>query len=598
MIVRILLRMVSLTMLPFILSCSVNLAGNTSETGNARIAGIIYEPDGVTPAQGATVIIRSQNSLAAIAGVVGEPANGTADTVVTDNAGRYSFDTTINEGIYSIEATKDANAAFSSPVNVGNTPPTMDLDPMTLKPTGTVTGTIHLIGGGDPTEVYVLVFGIDRFTQVNSEGYFSFGDLGEGTYHLKIITTLDDYSAFDTVGIPVVSSDTTNLGTINLSYSGIQAPQNISVTYDPVTMAATLHWDRVDHPQVKYYIVYRMDTEILLPNDTRTFLYTKRLNDHQITDTFFVDSTIPAYNPPKIPESVFYRVVTVDSAENEGSASATVELIFKQLFSTVNIGDLSENHAFTIVDYMIAGNGDIYITGGVESCIYITDSSFNNKESIPTMAPGDSQGIPVTKPFIPGHICRTGNPDLLYVENFITATVFVFDNMNTCIDSIDDPSITAQGISDLEVINGSLYVLTSEDSVISFGSEGRRKTAWYTEKGQCIADGGGNVVIGKDLGYNGELCRYDSSGNLLSSIPMEYTRPMSIAIDTAQQYLYMLTIPPHSSPELQLYNRDMAIIDRYPYSYTVFNNSLQLLGNGTLLVHDDVDLIRFNVFNK
>ena len=68
-------------------------AGNSSQTPNSAVSGILYQPDGITPAAGVPVKIRPKNTLADTVGFGGLPKRLVDTmTVTTDNAGqRYTF---------------------------------------------------------------------------------------------------------------------------------------------------------------------------------------------------------------------------------------------------------------------------------------------------------------------------------------------------------------------------------------------------------------------------------------------------------------------------------------------------------------------------
>ena len=228
------------------------------------------------------------------------------------------------------------------------------------------------------------------------------------------------------------------------------------------------------------------------------------------------------------------------------------------------------------------------------------DSIFNYKGEFRTDWPSNPDP-PVILPFTPGGICLNGTSEQLYIACSDDARIFVYSYTGTLIDSIEDPTIQEHGVIDLEVINNSLHVLTGGDSVISFNNEGNRKAAWHADKGQCLADGGaGKVVVGQGQ-YNtpGQICRYDSAGNMLSSIQVEGA-PTSVAVDTMKQHLYVL-IGGVVSFKLLVFDSTEAKINQYVPNFSGNYGSKQtmrLLENGNPLVMYSERLLELSAFNK
>jgi hypothetical protein len=293
-------------LLLFLAKCGVNnVADGGTETGNARVTGILYESDGKTPAAQVNVSIRPRGTLADIPG----PAKRLADTasVTTDDSGRFVFDSTLDTGTYVIEATDGNNAALVDSVHVIDTDSTVEVSD-TLKPAGGITGTIHLSEGGDARKVFVLAFGINRFTVPDTDGAFTFDSLAEAAYDLRIISTLDDYDVLDTVGIPVVSEEVTDLDTLRLEFTGIPAVKGLTLSYDTLKQIVTLRWERADTALVSGYNVYRQHVDSGLV----------KINSFLVTDTVYSDSTV------RQDEMYTYQVKALDKSGNEGVLSVSV----------------------------------------------------------------------------------------------------------------------------------------------------------------------------------------------------------------------------------------------------------------------------------
>jgi hypothetical protein len=293
-----------------VLRCSITdpHAGNTSQTGNGAVLGMLYEPDGTTPAVGVPVTIRPRNTLADTSGF-GLPKR-LADTmsVTTDDSGRYVFDSTLDTGTYVIEASSGDNAVLIDSVTVEDADTTLDLPPDTLKLVGALKGVISLSEGGDPRKVFVLAFGIDRFAAVDSLGAFRFQNLAEAAYDLRIVSSRDVYGVLDLPAVPVISADTTDLDTIELPFEGIPTVKGLALSYDTLRQIVTLTWEQADTALVSGYSVYREHQDSGLV----------KINSAPIADTTYSDST--ALQDQKYT----YLVKAVDKTGNEGLLSAGV----------------------------------------------------------------------------------------------------------------------------------------------------------------------------------------------------------------------------------------------------------------------------------
>ncbi len=288
------------------LNCSpIGLGGNSTQTGNGMIAGLLYQPDGATPAAGASVFLRRKNTLFDVSGTL---VKKSADTVMTDNNGRFMIDS-IDTGAYIIEGTDGGNNfALIDPVFVKYFDSTLALPPDTLKPAGAIKGIIRLSEGGDQRKVFVLAFGLDRFAATETDGAFKFGRLAHGNYHLRIMSLLDDYGVFDTMNIPVTSADTTDIGVIELPFTGIPTIKNLTISYDTLHQRVTLRWSRPGTALVKSFNMHRRAI------DPATAIF-EQLNSFPVIDTFFIDSLCGQNMTYE------YRVTAVDSNAHEGRKS-------------------------------------------------------------------------------------------------------------------------------------------------------------------------------------------------------------------------------------------------------------------------------------
>jgi hypothetical protein len=287
-----------------------DLCGNSTQVGNGRITGSIYEPDGSTPAKNAAVYVRRKNALADITLLsVKQPA----DSVLTDDSGRFTTDS-LDTDLYIIEATDRKNAFVFIDSIVVNDTEARQLPPATLKKPGAVKGTLKLSDGSDPRKIFILAFGLDRFVTAQQDGSFLFGQIAEGTYHIRIIPALDNYGVFDITSVPVRSADTIDLGIIELPFTGIPIVRNVTASYDTLRQWVTVQWSKPLTGIGNYYNVYRREVEPA----TAVF---SQLNQYPLTDTMFIDSF---GTPNRIYE---YRVSGADSlSAREGAKSDGVRV--------------------------------------------------------------------------------------------------------------------------------------------------------------------------------------------------------------------------------------------------------------------------------
>ncbi|MDD5675660.1 MAG: carboxypeptidase-like regulatory domain-containing protein, partial [Chitinivibrionales bacterium] len=293
------------------------LTGNGSQTKNA-FHGTLYEPDGKTPAAHAAVLVRRKNSLANVPAVSLSKILGDTASVFTDKNGEFFIDS-VDTGTYTIQG-NDNNGNYVLIDSVKKTASdslALELGADTLKPAGAMRGIVVLSQGGDPASVYVLAFGIDRFTTVNADGSFLFPNLARGNYHVRLITGLKDYGALDTQNIRVNSGDTTNLNTLRMPFTGIPTPGNLGAAYDTLRQQVVLSWNRADTALVRGYNIFRS-----IDNG-----YFTLINKTTVKDTFF--RTEIQNGDFAATAAYSYRVACLDSSGNEGknSGSVTVKTI-------------------------------------------------------------------------------------------------------------------------------------------------------------------------------------------------------------------------------------------------------------------------------
>jgi DNA-binding beta-propeller fold protein YncE len=350
----------------WIVSCTdKNLAGNVTQTGNPTIAGIIYRPDGKTAASKALVYLRNKNSLLDSFDI--ELLKYFADTAITtsDANGRFSIGS-VAPGAYVIECTDGINNfAVIDSVAITRTDSTKNLPAVTLKPAGAIKGVVKLSGGGDPRKVLVLVYSVDKYAKVNADGSFRLGALAEGVYDIRLLPSLDYYDVLDTIRIPVKSADTSDLGTIELRYTGIPVPHGLTAQLDTLKQVAVLSWRAMDTAFVKGFYIYRrnLDSNTVFERINRTFL----------SDTVYRDAKILAG------ETYEYRIAAVNKNITEGEKSPAVSVRIASLFLVDTLFGKcgSQPGKMTLPSRIaVSGNGLVYvIEGNSQSRVQVFDAA-------------------------------------------------------------------------------------------------------------------------------------------------------------------------------------------------------------------------------
>src|SRR3989339_11285 len=437
--------------------------GGGVETGNtsAMVMGKLYLADGHTPAANATLHIRKKTVLAdtSEAGLHKVLAD-TAATVTTDDTGGFAIDS-INPGLYVIEGAEDSNVVLIDSVAVTSQDSTVVLPPDTLKPAGALKGVIYLSEGGDPRKVFILAFGIDRFSGVNADGSFKFSSLAEARYNLRIISSLDNYGVLDTFGISINSADTTNMDTIRLPFTGIPTPKNLNLTYDTLGQTASLTWSKADTALVKGYNIYRRNID-------STFV---QINRSAVLDTTYVDNSLAESGTYE------YLVSALDKQNNEGKKSLTITVVF------INRLQLATNNpAFgqRWEHSSVAFDGKMWVIGGTNGG---TSSNYKNDVWYSVDGVTWTQAI-ASASFSP----RRGHASLVFDNK-----MWVIGGFDSNYDRKNDVWYSVDGINWIEATDSAAFSKRSWFSCVTYANKmwvvggnsdaGVKNDVWYTADG-------------------------------------------------------------------------------------------------------------------
>ncbi|MBN1308493.1 MAG: hypothetical protein JXA18_11280 [Chitinispirillaceae bacterium] len=507
--------------------CQITLLPVTGvEPVKTNISGVILQPDGITPAAGTRVMLYPADLLF----FPQETGLGKTfvirDTTLTDDEGVFTIDTSIKKGFYLIEAMSKNDIVLIDSIELKEPDQTITTPPATLKPAGAVSGSVVLSGGGNYRDVFVLAFGIDRFTQVKEDGNFCFNNLGEGTYSIRIVSLMDDYGVFDTAGVTVLSADTTDLGEIVLPFDGIPIPRNLSFTYDTLAMKVTLRWNRCNAPNVKGYAVYRRfaDSNMVLSNIARQFG----------GDTVMIDSAVMQDYRYE------YRVAAIGINDEEGIKSDGVIVTAASYFSVDTVFNLYESEVLPGGGIAVSGNGDLYFM--TDECIQVFDRDMHFKRRIGNGCFTNRGKIDVDKNGWVFVLCIRNGPDLVNNQTVWRSVLYIIDDMGTIVDSIADSTYSNSKMIDFDVKGGRIYGVThyngeSFDSVTIYTYGGAQLRAWRSEGLKSLAVGGDDKIYA--MAYGHDVIVFDTLGNTLSTIDVPGIGDLEY--DAERELLYILS---------------------------------------------------------
>lgn len=285
--------------------CLDRVAGSTStgNTGKGTIAGRVLDTAGKGVANAKVRVVAADHNPG--------PGGGAGDIeaiAVTGADGSFRTDS-LPDGFYNLLDAKEDQLAFRDSVAVKGDNATLVANDV-LKPAGSVAGVVRLQSGHDSRTVFLILMGTTTFAvPKDSIGSFALGNLAEGEYRLRILSTLDAYQPMDTVirveaGVKRILPDTLRLR-YRPSEGGLPIIHDVGVTYDSTRLAVSLSWPGQDPAKVAAYNVYRKAKD-------SAFI---KLTGAPIADTFFLDGLVTGILPG---QSYQYAVTALDARGNEG----------------------------------------------------------------------------------------------------------------------------------------------------------------------------------------------------------------------------------------------------------------------------------------
>jgi hypothetical protein len=171
--------------------------GSEGEARSASIAGQVFYQNDERPVSNAVVIFRPSAFLA-------DTNAGTMPIFIddtTDGDGRFVVDS-VDTGDFMVEINDRHGSAVLLHAKVASKDTLVWVGADTLRPTGTLRGTIALPSQSGPASVYVQVYGLQRVARMDSAGNFAFGDMPAGTYTVRMAPdAATGFQARDTSGI-------------------------------------------------------------------------------------------------------------------------------------------------------------------------------------------------------------------------------------------------------------------------------------------------------------------------------------------------------------------------------------------------------------
>jgi hypothetical protein len=520
--------------------CS-NLAGNTSETGNAAVAGTIYLSDGKTPASGAKVYLIPADHIPAPG--LDQVGSASPESTTTNDNGVYTLDT-VSAGQYNILAKGSVDCAYRDSIVVSVDIQTQ-VSATTLKPRGSLHGIVRLMPGEDASKVFILFKGTTTWGYPDdASGSFTVDNLAEGKYKVRIYTWLDNYKPKDTV-LSVTSGKTDTLDhDLVLQYTGIPVLGKVAAGYDTLNQVVTLHWGKptMGKPVLGYYVYRRADTaNAVLEN----------ISGQLISDTVFVDARV------RQDLTYEYRVSSLDSNYTEGVKSSGVKV---SIVSSIAIDSLygdtgSTNGQFNEPsDITVAPNGDVYIADKGNNRIQVFGNDMRFKRAFG--AGGFSAPVKID-------VSENGMVYVAASKNGQDGNwVFIYDSLGAFSRISKSDSI---GIKDIAVGNDRLMVLKTLDTVSVFSAFDSSLRTW-----QCKVGSVSLLYVNPNRLYvnnTDSIASYDSLGTALGSwkIPSCYpntkSRPLLIAYAPSKRWLYTFCAADPDNPYNTTYTYWLVITD-------------------------------------
>jgi hypothetical protein len=428
------------------LNCTKIVAGGT-EVGNPAVVGVLYQADGKIPAKGAKVYLvpTDHNPRQGLAKALAAAPEST----VTNDSGVYKMDS-VPAGTYNVLAAGSGNLAYQDSITV-KTDTQTQVPPDTLNAPGGLRGLIRLQPGDDARTVFLLFMGTNTWgTPDDSTGTFRITNMAEGTYRVRILTTLDAYVPKDTV-LSVTAGKVDSLThDIVLQYTGIPVVGGLKIRYDTLKQIVTLTWNKpTTGRKVAGYNIYRKYQDSSL---------VKIKSD--VKDTVFRDSS-------GLQDITYeYRIAAVDTQGTEGVKNVGFTVKILPAYGFARRFTYPDSTAITPYDIEKDKYGNIFVldkyTGLKTKAVkfdsnYVQDTAWGGK-------------------------IYDGEPDLtvdslnrILIINPTKSQIDIYSSGGAFLDSIRNAGVFSNGINTggkMDVANGSIFVLGVNNEMKIFNYSG------------------------------------------------------------------------------------------------------------------------------
>lgn len=234
----------------------------------------------------------------------------------TDSKGRYRIDS-LPRGEYNILGELEGEYSFQDSVYLSESTGSLSTD--TLEEPGSLRGVVGLQPQHDPRTVTVQALGTNSYSNVDENGRFHLLKLGRGEYTLRVVTTLDDYTALVLSAKVGADRNDSLQDTLRLPFTGIPVVDGLRASYDTLRQTVHLSWNPVKYRNLSGYLVYRDPVGSVGLSSTPIA---------RITENSFSDPMLPSslIGIPVEDRRFEYRVRALSKTGDPGDAFLTVEV--------------------------------------------------------------------------------------------------------------------------------------------------------------------------------------------------------------------------------------------------------------------------------
>ncbi len=191
-----------------LLNCSEHPnAGGTTDTGNARVAAVIYNHDGLRAA-GVRVTIAAADYLPEVSSA-STPDSLRIKEFFTDDSGAFVI-TEIDEGKYTIEVNDENSSAVLMNISVWESDSQTIILKDTLQPYAIIEGNAGVVKDTSESR-YILIYGSSRIIPVENDGSFVIEKIPEGVFHLKIVAENQPAESVELDSVKAISAQSVTI---------------------------------------------------------------------------------------------------------------------------------------------------------------------------------------------------------------------------------------------------------------------------------------------------------------------------------------------------------------------------------------------------